>query len=211
MILGTDWLEHHNPDVNWEQRTLGLERCPPSCIIEDPPVRVKSKSPSRPPSPPPRQHRDYHVRWKERSGIAVPVRIVGGQRRRSIIRLQYLAFDVPIPFTENDDERFDVPQEWSDTVFNEMHEQELNEPDDAQTLNLRALFAGDAAKKPEEPKPLKEQIPRQYHRFLLVFDKKTAERLPARGVWDHAIKLKQDFVPKPSKTYPLSPAEDADL
>ena len=44
-----------------------------------------------------------------------------------------------------------------------------------------------------------------------MFDKKTAERLPARGVWDHAIKLKPNFIPEPSKTYPLSPAEDAEL
>ena len=59
---------------------------------------------------------------------------------------------------------------------------------------------------------LKEQIPSQYQQFLHVFDKKTAERLPEHGVWDHAIDLKPDFVPESSaKTYPLSPAEDAEL
>ena len=59
---------------------------------------------------------------------------------------------------------------------------------------------------------LKEQIPSQYQKFTSVFDKVTAERLPEHGVWDHAIDLKPDFVPESSaKTYPLSPAEDAEL
>ena len=42
IILGTDWLQHHNPEVNWVERSLGLTRCPSTCITKNPPVRARS-------------------------------------------------------------------------------------------------------------------------------------------------------------------------
>jgi hypothetical protein len=31
MILGFPWLEKHNPEVNWQTRTIQLSHCPESC------------------------------------------------------------------------------------------------------------------------------------------------------------------------------------
>ena len=52
-----------------------------------------------------------------------------------------------------------------------------------------------------------EMVPRQFHKYLKVFEKKDSERIPTRKTWDHAIDLKEGFVPKKSKIYPLSRVE----
>jgi len=40
-----------------------------------------------------------------------------------------------------------------------------------------------------------------------VFEKKESERMLIRKTWNHAIDLKEDFVPKKEKIYPLSRIE----
>jgi len=40
-----------------------------------------------------------------------------------------------------------------------------------------------------------------------VFEKKDSERMPTRKAWDHAINLREGFVPKKGKIYPLSRVE----
>ena len=37
-----------------------------------------------------------------------------------------------------------------------------------------------------------------------MFEKKESERMPIRKTWDHAIDLREGFVPKKKKIYPLS-------
>ena len=48
-----------------------------------------------------------------------------------------------------------------------------------------------------------EMVPRQFHKYLKVFEKKDSERMPTRKAWDHAIDLREGFVPKKRKIYPL--------
>ena len=52
-----------------------------------------------------------------------------------------------------------------------------------------------------------EIVPRQFHKYLKVFEKKESERMPTRKAWDHAIDLREGFVPKKGKIYPLSRVE----
>ena len=47
MILGTDWLRHHNPIIDWGKDTLQLARCPNTCTVTTPPplchsIRIQS-------------------------------------------------------------------------------------------------------------------------------------------------------------------------
>jgi len=42
---------------------------------------------------------------------------------------------------------------------------------------------------------------------LKVFEKKESERMPIRKAWYHAIDLREGFVPKKGKIYPLSRVE----
>ena len=54
---------------------------------------------------------------------------------------------------------------------------------------------------------IEEMVSRQFHKYLKVFEKKESERMPMRKAWDHAIDLREGFVPKKSKIYPLSRVE----
>ena len=52
-----------------------------------------------------------------------------------------------------------------------------------------------------------EMVPRRFHKYLKVFEKKDSERMLIIKAWDHAIDLREGFVPKKGKIYPLSRVE----
>ena len=62
----------------------------------------------------------------------------------------------------------------------------------------------EAAKSEEEAKKL---VPEKFHRWIKVFGKKQLERMPTRKLWDHAIDVKEGFMPRKGKVYPLSREE----
>jgi ADP-heptose:LPS heptosyltransferase len=57
-------------------------------------------------------------------------------------------------------------------------------------------------------KTLDELLPEHYQEYKQVFEKAASERFPERKPWDHTIDLKEDFVPRDCKIYPLTPSED---
>jgi len=59
--------------------------------------------------------------------------------------------------------------------------------------------------------PLEELVPKEYHAYLHLFDKKSSEQFPESRSWDHKIKMKADFEPKVFKKYNLSPIEQREL
>jgi len=65
----------------------------------------------------------------------------------------------------------------------------------------------------EDPKkkPLEEEIPREYHRWIKTFDKKASDRFPSSKLWDHKIDLKPGFKPRKAKSYNLTQQEDLEL
>jgi len=58
-----------------------------------------------------------------------------------------------------------------------------------------------------ELRATEEMVPQRFHKYLKVFEKKDSERMPMRKAWDHAIDLREGFVPKKGKIYPLSRVE----
>ena len=50
-------------------------------------------------------------------------------------------------------------------------------------------------------------LPPQYSVYADVFSEQTFDTLPPRRDFDHAIDLKESFVPKVAKLYPLNPEE----
>ena len=52
-----------------------------------------------------------------------------------------------------------------------------------------------------------EMVPKRFHKYLKLFEKKESERMPTRKTWDHAIDLREGFVLKKGKIYPLSRVE----
>ena len=58
-----------------------------------------------------------------------------------------------------------------------------------------------------ELRATEEMVPKQFHKYLKVFEKKDSERMSTRKTWDHAIDLREGFVPKKGKIYLLSRVE----
>ena len=54
---------------------------------------------------------------------------------------------------------------------------------------------------------VKKMVSKRFHPWIKVFGKKQSERIPTRKVWDHAIEVKKEFVPRKRKVYPLSREE----
>ena len=65
---------------------------------------------------------------------------------------------------------------------------EKNEDEEEDLIKLRAT---------------NEIVLRRFHKYLKVFEKKDSERMPMKKVWNHAIDLRERFVPNKSKIYPL--------
>jgi len=59
----------------------------------------------------------------------------------------------------------------------------------------------------EEEEEAKKLVPKKFHRWIKVFGKKQSERMPTRKLWDHAIDVKEGFMPRKGKVYPLSREE----
>jgi len=59
----------------------------------------------------------------------------------------------------------------------------------------------EAAKSEAEAKKL---VLEKFHKWIKVFSKKQSERMPTKKIWDHAINMKEGFVPRKGKMYPLS-------
>jgi len=49
----------------------------------------------------------------------------------------------------------------------------------------------------------KKLVPERFHKWIKVFGKKQSERMPTRKIWDHAIDIKEGFMPRKKKMYPL--------
>jgi len=56
--------------------------------------------------------------------------------------------------------------------------------------------------------PKEELVPKEYHAFLHLFDRKTSECFPPSWPYNHKIELKEGFVPTSTKIYPLTQKED---
>jgi len=53
----------------------------------------------------------------------------------------------------------------------------------------------------------KKMVPEKFHQWIKVFGKKQSERMPMRKVWNHVIEVKEVFVLRKGKVYPLSREE----
>ena len=58
-----------------------------------------------------------------------------------------------------------------------------------------------------ELRVVEKMVPRWFHKYLKVFEKKESERMLMRKVWNHTINLREDFVLKKGKIYSLSRVE----
>jgi len=57
--------------------------------------------------------------------------------------------------------------------------------------------------KDENKEVLKRLVPRRFWKWKKVFGKKESERMLVQKIWDHAIELKEGFMPRKGKVYSL--------
>ena len=65
--------------------------------------------------------------------------------------------------------------------------------------------------KTKEEKTFEDLVPKKYHNFRSIFEKKASERFPESRPWDHKIELKDTFIPKRVKLYPLGLKEEEEM
>ena len=99
--------------------------------------------------------------------------------------------------------------EWQKQKEKEKKRKEFRAP----TIEEEIAIARIVENKEEEEEDLIELravekiVPRQFHRYLKVFEKKESERMLMRKAWNHVIDFREGFVPKKWKIYPLSRVE----
>jgi len=47
-----------------------------------------------------------------------------------------------------------------------------------------------------ELRTVEEMVPRWFHKYLKMFEKKKSERMPTRKIWDHTIDLRRFYTKK---------------
>ena len=50
---------------------------------------------------------------------------------------------------------------------------------------------------------VKKLVPEKFYKWIKVFGKKKSEQMPTRKIWNHVIDMKEGFVLKKGKVYPL--------
>ena len=81
----------------------------------------------------------------------------------------------------------------------------------AWAINFSTKLAQKENAKKEDTWTLPEIVPLELHEYLDVFDKEKVKRFPESQPWDHAIKLKEDFIPLDCKVYPLTLLETEEM
>ena len=72
-------------------------------------------------------------------------------------------------------------------------------------LHIRKLTLSTALAQATER--VERKLPPQYAKYAKVFDEPKGGELPPRRPFDHGIELKETFIPKVAKSYPMNPKE----
>ena len=189
IILGFPWLTDHNPDINWKNGEFSW-REPVKRRFFNLPCKKKPEN---------KKKRFFNFKWPSwKKVLEKPV-------PKSFIE--------EVPDAEEGKNRTQCPILDETELFSTY----LDDSSDEQLgiwLNAKTTTSNEFHMQHDEKKqdlPIEEQIPKEYHEYLDVFDEEKADRFPSSRVWDHKIEMKPDFVPKSFKTYNLTPEEQVEL
>ena len=156
---------------------------------------------------------------KERTSIDV----IGGQKWSVILGMPWLACHNPeidwkteeVQMTRYPDECGKKWRTGRQTKPGWKKQEEKKKKKEMRRLTTDEEIARIVAEKEEEldgedmiiVRKTEEMVPRRFHKYLNMFEKKDSERMLMRKAWDHAIDLREGFVPKKGKIYPLSRVE----
>lgn len=193
LFLGHDWLEYHNPLIDWRKGLIAFSRCPNGgndCRITSPPSVIDP--------PYTESEDDATAPIDDFSTLGIPDSAHYSPTRRLERQLNALWHEQG--FEEGDQiYAFDLETYLADQV------------DHAQVL--RNVYEGTlAASEDQQRRELFEKtVPLAYKDHFDIFSAGSFNQLPPSRPWDHAIELTKDFKPVRAKVYPLTKAEQDEL
>jgi len=181
IILGLPWLKRHNPKIDWEKGTLDF----------GPSMRKGVLSEAI------RKHIEIRqIKRNPKATIEETNELYPEEQPRNLP----LSENEPILIGLDDEEDIGLLRAY---IYPDEEDEEI-------WIRAKTSISQGLEHKTEEQKP-KTVLLEFYKEYALVFDKETSERMPMKLPWDHAIELKEDFIPKDCKLYPISPAEQEHL
>jgi hypothetical protein len=207
ILLGMPWLLHHGPTIRWRAYNVTMDQCPDTCVQNQTTTitsSVASKKKIRN-----RRITTTHVLDtdnKDNEDQEDAIQAIMVARALFHDKFEGSMKNAPTVIKDHQD-KLSKRQK-----IRNQHNIKLRAAKmEAQKASNTAQRLAQESKAKDTPKTLEDMIPARYHHFLSVFDEKEANRFPSSKPWDHAIDLKDDFVPKDCKIYPLLPVERTSL
>ncbi|TFY65842.1 hypothetical protein EVG20_g5238 [Dentipellis fragilis] len=190
IILGTDWLEEHNSEIDWLARRVDMTRCLPSCKLYYPLVKnLDTCTEHRQTIPIPEPTTQCFIGPTAHQTAQVSKYVVPARRVHSVHVCTFWPF-LPLGclFTEDDDEHPDIDPAWEHEglhLAGMLHQKLESEASEVTADSLPICAAFTNAQKLAErasglgkDKSFEELVPAPYRSFQNVFDKSTSECLP---------------------------------
>jgi hypothetical protein len=205
ILLEMPWLLHHDPTIRWRAYNVTMDQCPDTCIQNQTTtitsaVTNKEEVKNRCITTAPAIALDTDNKDNQNQDNTIQAIMVA----RALFHEKYKGSvkDAPSVIKDHQD-KLSKRQK-----IQNQHNIKLRAAKvEAQKASNTAQRLAQNSKKEDIPKTLEEMVPARYHHYLSVFDEKEANQFPSSKPWDHAIDLKDNFVPKDCKIYPLSPVE----
>jgi hypothetical protein len=203
LILGYNWQQNHNPEINWQTKDIKMSRCPLQCST----CRVEDK-------------RDAKMRKSMNSQInacrsgAFPTMIEEDEDESPHINMDETdeeAQDMGLAFYNNlDSEVNDFTIEEDDCVFIAM----VHLVDPHHFVRALSTVSGrlvEVFSKNSKLKGFKDVLPASLYTYANVFSETAFNFLPERHKWDHTIELMCEPSPGFCTVYPMTLIEQTEM
>jgi hypothetical protein len=203
LILGYNWLQNHNPEINWQTKDVKMSRYPLQCST----CRVEDKH-------------DAKI-WKSmtsqinacQSG-AFPTMAEEDKDESPHVNMDETdeeAQDTSLAFDNNlDSEVDDFTIEEDDRIFMAM----VHPVDPHHFVRASSMVSGrlaEAFAKNSKLKGFEDIVPTSLHTYANVFSETAFDSLPECRKWDHAIELEHKPSPGLHKVYPMTLTEQTEM
>jgi hypothetical protein len=211
ILLGYDWLDAHNPSIDWQEYKLEMNRCPGKCNQHTPTTVWGIKKQS-----------DKHLPQKTRTLWSKEEEEDNYSPIEEIIATRAILDTEDTPAAEHKPTKRQAKQTAIDKRNNSFHwscqrwsmfyaklgmsvcSAKTGLPTKAANTAQR-LAQQVAADKPKKTK--EELVPKHLHKWLDIFDEQKSNQFPPSRPWDHAIEMEEGWTPSDCKLYLLSPGE----
>ena len=235
IIFGLPWFKEHNPQIEWSTGWIKLPRTATANYLTYWQTDKKHKQEIKDKTPITVSQLRTHITKRKKNEPKTPRWSDSPKWRRELtptVKQDKKTTTEPIKITETTTIQETHEEMITETMTEET--QTINEEEETldhnttlATLEMdniypleeiwinsktgisQKLAIQESADKKE--KTLDEMLPAEVLDCKDVFDKQTAEHFLELWPWDHAIDLKEDFIPKDCKIYLLSPLEQIEL